>query len=165
MRPNRTGTGRRKQDQRRDGLQSHGPLHRQLPRESRALEAARRPPRQDIPRGHPRRSQLLADREHREHVTPGRCAASPTSEPATDEQRKAPGGCHVRGRATLRSCGGTAPPREAVRVVDNASVIRRDLLVHSREPGGAARMRMLPCILPRLRSKKCRSRSPSPSAC
>jgi hypothetical protein len=43
------------QDQRRDGMQGHKPLHRQLPGKDRALETVRRPPRQDIPRGHPSR--------------------------------------------------------------------------------------------------------------
>ena len=48
--PNRAGTGWRKISAAMDCSQGHKPLaHRQLPREGRVLEAARRPPRQDIP--------------------------------------------------------------------------------------------------------------------
>jgi hypothetical protein len=38
-------------------------------------------------------------------------------------------------RSTAKQ-GGAAPPRDAVRVVDNVRTIRPDLLLHSREPGG-----------------------------
>jgi hypothetical protein len=56
----------------------------------------------------------------------------------TNEQRKA---LDAASAAALHcEAGGAAPPRDAVRVVDNARTIRPDLLLHSREPGG---MRML----------------------
>ena len=52
----------------------------------------------------------------------------------TDEQRKALDAASVA--ALHCEPGGAAPPREAVRVVDNIRTTRPDLLVHSREPGG-----------------------------
>ena len=56
----------------------------------------------------------------------------------TNEQRKA---LDAASAAALHcEAGGAAPPRDAVRVVDNVRTIRPDLLLHSREPGG---MRML----------------------
>jgi hypothetical protein len=42
-------------------------------------------------------------------------------------------------RSTAKQ-GGAAPPRDAVRVIDNVRTTRPDLLLHSREPGG---MRLL----------------------
>ena len=96
------------QDQRRNGLQGHESLHRQLPRESRVCETARRPPRHDTPRGHPRRPPR----------PPGvRSSRSAVIRGLTDEQRgKGLDRCRARGgRAPLRSwecCAAPSPERQ-----------------------------------------------------
>jgi hypothetical protein len=73
-------------------------LHRELPRESRVLETARWPPRQDIPRGHPRR--------------PPRPPGIRPSRDARPHRRAVEGPrCRGHGRAPLRSWECCAAPR------------------------------------------------------
>jgi hypothetical protein len=82
------------QDQRRDGLQGHEPLHRQLPRKGRALETARRPPRQDIYTTY-REAIRVGPLAHREYAP-----APAVRRGLTDEQRKALDTASAAARAT-----------------------------------------------------------------
>jgi hypothetical protein len=78
-----------------------------------------------IPRGHPRRPPR----------TPGIRAPSRDARPHRRAARKALG-AGAPAPALHCEAGGAAPPREAVRVVDNVRTTRPDLIVLSRGPGG-----------------------------
>jgi hypothetical protein len=89
--------------------------------------------------GFSRRHDSLRDRIYREAVRVGLLAhreyAPAVMRGLTDEQRKALDAAFAA--ALHCEAGGAEPPRDAVRVVDNVRATRLDLLLHSREPGGA----------------------------